>query len=51
VSGEKLEQELPEGHEYSHKGISARNFIRTFSLADYVEVVSASSKNGILTVY
>jgi molecular chaperone IbpA len=50
VSGEKLEQELPDGHEYTHKGISARKFLRTFSLADYVEVVSATSKNGILSV-
>ena len=50
VSGEKLDKELPEGHEYTHKGISARNFLRTFSLADYVEVVTASSKNGILSV-
>jgi molecular chaperone IbpA len=50
VTGEKRDKELLEGYEYSHKGISARNFTRTFSLADYVEVVSASSKNGILTV-
>ena len=50
VSGEKLDQELPDGHEYTHKGISARKFLRTFSLADYVEVVSATSKNGILSV-
>ena len=50
VTGEKLEQELPEGHEYTHKGISARKFLRTFSLADYVEVVLAASKNGILSV-
>ena len=50
VTGKKQDKELPEGHTYSHNGISARNFIRTFSLADYVEVVNASSKNGILTV-
>lgn len=50
VSGEQLSKELPEGHEYTHKGISARNFLRTFSLADYVEVIGATSKNGILSV-
>lgn len=50
VSGEQLSKELPDGHEYTYKGISARNFLRTFSLADHVEVVSASSKNGILSV-
>jgi molecular chaperone IbpA len=45
-----LPEELPEGTEYTHKGISDRRFIRTFSLADYVEVSTASVKNGILTV-
>ena len=50
VTGEKLDKELPEGYEYTHKGISARNFLRTFSLADYVEVITATSKNGILSV-
>jgi len=50
ISGEKLDKDLPEGQEYTFKGISARNFLRTFSLADYVEVVNATSKNGILSV-
>lgn len=35
---------------YLHQGIAARNFIRTFALADNVEVRSATVKNGILTV-
>jgi molecular chaperone IbpA len=41
---------LPEGHVYEHQGISARRFIRTFTLADYVEVTDATSQDGILTV-
>ena len=49
ITGEKTEG-TPEGHVYRHQGISARKFIRTFSLGDYVEVVSATSKDGILTV-
>lgn len=36
--------------EYLHHGISNRSFIRTFNLADYVEVKSASVNNGVLTV-
>lgn len=36
--------------EYLHKGISNRNFDRTFTLGEYVEVKSASVKDGILTV-
>jgi molecular chaperone IbpA len=50
ITGEKTESELPEGYIYRHQGISARKFIRTFSLGDYVEVQSAISKDGILTV-
>jgi molecular chaperone IbpA len=50
VTGEQLETELPEGYKYEHQGISARRFIRTFSLADYVEVKNAISKDGILIV-
>jgi molecular chaperone IbpA len=36
--------------EYLHKGISARNFVRTFPLAEHVEVCGATVKNGILAV-
>ena len=50
ITGEKLPVELPVGTEYTHKGISDRRFIRSFSLADHVEVTTASVKNGILTV-
>jgi molecular chaperone IbpA len=50
ITGEKLNTELPEGHEYTHQGISARRFVRSFSLADYVEVESAIARDGILTV-
>lgn len=35
---------------YQHQGISARRFIRTFQLGDYVEVTTALAKDGILTV-
>jgi molecular chaperone IbpA len=49
ITGEKTES-TPEGHIYRHQGISARKFIRTFSLADHVEVKEAVSKDGILTV-
>ena len=35
---------------YLHQGIGYRNFSRTFTLAEHVEVVGASSENGILTI-
>lgn len=36
--------------EYLHRGISARNFTRTFTLADHVEVVDAVVTNGIMGI-
>jgi len=36
--------------EYLHKGISNRNFLREFTLAEHVEVASAGQKDGILTI-
>jgi molecular chaperone IbpA len=50
ITGEKLAESQTEVHEYLHQGISARRFVRTFSLADYVEVESAVARDGILTV-
>jgi len=50
ITGEKDGTELSEGVSYEYQGISARRFLRTFTLADYVEVTDATSKDGILTV-
>ena len=50
ITGERQPEAQMVGTEYLHQGISARRFLRTFSLADYVEVVDASSRDGILTV-
>lgn len=49
VKGEQA-IELSETVEYLHKGISARNFQRTWTLADHVEVTGAKAENGILTI-
>lgn len=48
VTGEQAKKELEV--EYQHKGISTRNFIRTFPLAEHVEVRGATVKNGILAI-
>jgi molecular chaperone IbpA len=52
IKGEQTESldELEKDVEYVHRGISARAFTRTFTLADYVEVVGASAENGILKI-
>ena len=50
ITGEKLHTALAEGYIVRHQGISARKFVRTFSLSEYVEVVNAVMRDGILTV-
>lgn len=36
--------------EYIHKGISEKKFVRNFRLSEYVEVIGADLKDGILAV-
>jgi molecular chaperone IbpA len=38
------------GREVIHRGISTRNFERRFRLSEYVQVIGASFKDGILAV-
>ena len=49
ICGNHRDEVRPEV-EYLHHGISARGFMRTFQLSDYVEVRDAIMKDGILTV-
>lgn len=39
-----------EQRNYMHRGISARRFVRTFTLADHVQVRDARVDNGLLIV-
>jgi molecular chaperone IbpA len=48
VKGEQAKKENEV--EYQHKGISTRNFTRTFTLGEHIEVKGATVKNGILAV-
>lgn len=48
VKGSKLAVDEP--IEYLYKGISDRSFIREFTLAEHVEVIGASVKNGVLVI-
>jgi len=43
-------QEDDKSREYLHRGIAARQFQRTFVLADGIEVRSADLENGLLSV-
>jgi molecular chaperone IbpA len=49
ISGEQYHDE-PANYEYLHRGLSGRNFNQQFRLAEHVEVLDATIKNGILTV-
>ena len=49
VKGEQTVN-LDEQIEYLHRGIGGRNFTRTWTLADHVEVTGAGIANGILTI-
>ena len=49
ISGEQ-KREDDANHEYLHRGISSRNFTRTFPLAENIQVRGASVENGILAV-
>ena len=52
IKGEQVQtlDELENQVEYVHRGISSRNFMRTFPLADHVEVIGAKAENGILRI-
>jgi molecular chaperone IbpA len=36
--------------DYLHKGIAARDFVKVFALGEYVEVVGATQRDGILYI-
>jgi HSP20 family molecular chaperone IbpA len=43
-------QQDDKGRQYLHRGIAARQFQRTFVLAEGMEVLSADLKNGLLSI-
>lgn len=49
ISGEQ-EKNDPVNYEYLHRGLSSRNFTQKFKLAEHVEVIDATIKNGVLSV-
>ena len=50
VTGQRQREEDMETV-YLHRGLATRDFVRTFPLADHMEVQSGSIKNGILSIY
>lgn len=49
VTGSKSEKESIEST-YLHKGISSRNFVKTFTLGHHIVVNGANMKNGMLSI-
>jgi len=49
IHGQQFRDE-PVNYEYLHRGISSRDFVQNFKLADHVEVLGATVNNGILTI-
>lgn len=47
VRGKQVE---PDGKTFLHRGIAARQFLRSFVLADGIEVSSAALENGLLKI-
>lgn len=50
ITGNSPVLDTDEELEYLHKGIAERNFVRTFKLADYVEVKDAKLIDGMLYI-
>ena len=50
IIGEKPKDEGAPEIQYVHKGISARSFTRTFTLAEHMEVKGATVNNGVLAI-
>jgi HSP20 family molecular chaperone IbpA len=50
IRGRQAEDAEEEGREYIYRGIAARQFQRSFVLADGIEVRAADLKNGMLAV-
>ena len=50
VKGERKEEGNGEGSELLYRGIASRAFERRFQLADHVDVIGATLKNGLLFV-
>lgn len=49
IKGKHAESES-ENIQYLHRGLAARDFVRSFTLADHMEVGEGTIKNGVLKV-
>ena len=50
IKSESLTSEQDADIQYLHRGLSRRDFIRVFPLAEHIKVLGAEIKDGIITV-
>lgn len=50
IKGKCTQDETETTVTYLHRGLAGRDFVRTFTLADHMEVGEARIKNGVLTI-
>jgi molecular chaperone IbpA len=50
IRGIKDRPNIDTGVEYLHRGLAARDFEQTFTLAEYMEVMGAKVENGMLQI-
>jgi len=50
IKGVKNRPNVDVGIEYLHRGLAARDFEQTFTLAEYMEVVGAKVQDGMLQI-
>lgn len=51
VTGLANQETLDEDKTFLYRGIAGRQFERRFQLADFIEIKSASLRNGLLQIY
>ena len=50
INGQQAEEAADPGRDYLYRGIAARQFKRTFVLADGMDVTSADLRDGLLSI-
>lgn len=50
IRGRQVEEEADEARQFLHRGIAARQFQRTFVLAEGIDILGAELKDGLLSI-
>lgn len=50
ITGVHHNKDVSSDWEYLHRGLASRDFDQTYALAEFMEVIDAEVKNGLLTI-